>query len=219
MGPMVHAAPVLSLVASSSIDAGSTTQLQLQIEGDPAATTQLLGWQTSLKIEPQIGSTGSVLFSGGAVPSQDYLLGANGQGLAGVPASPTIRITLFDADTSNPLQGGTIGVGEILRLANIEIQSSSDATGAFDISLIDEAPAAPGALAYRTQWTNVAIEDMQFGNLPRNSNSVSLATISVAAVPEPNSFACLMILVSAIGFYDWLRCRLGRQHCQRSTSH
>lgn len=150
IGPIVHAAPVLRLVASSGVDAGSTAQLQLQTEGDAVATTRLLGWQASLMIEPQSGSTGSVFFSGASIPSEDYLLGVNGQGLSGVPTSPEIRITLFDADTSNPLEGGTIGVGEILRLADIQIEATIDATGEFDASIMDEGPTAPSTQAYRT---------------------------------------------------------------------
>lgn len=208
IGQDITAAPVLSVVASSSFGAGSTTQLQLQIEGDPALTTQVLGWQASLMIEPQSGSTGRVFFSGASIPSQDYLLGVNGQGLSGVPTSPEIQITLFDADTSNPLEGGIIGVGEILRLADIEIDSTSDATGEFEISIIDQGPIAPSTRSYRTQWTNGAIEDVQFGNAARNSNPVSLATISVTAVPEPSSFTFLLILASTIGYRYWIQHRL-----------
>ena len=207
VSPVVQAGLVLSSVLSSSVRAGSATQIQLQIHGDPTVMTQVLGWQVSLQVEPQTGATGGVRFSGATIPSQDYLLGVNGHGLSGDPVSPVSRITLLDADTSNPLEGGTIGMAETLRLADIEIQSSSDATGMFKIALIDEGPTSPGALAHRTQWTNDAIEDMQFDNVARNSAPILLGTVSVTAVPEPNAFTYVLVVISAIGAQDWLRRR------------
>ena len=205
VGHVASGAPVLSLVAPSSLDAGVTAQLQLQVEGDAVVATQVLGWQASLKIEPQSGSTGSVFFAGASIPSQNYLLGVNGQGLNGVPTSPEIRITLFDADTSNPLEGGSIGVGEILRLADIEIGATGDAAGDFDVSIIDEGPMAPSTMAYRTQWTDNALEDVQFGNVARNSIPIPLATITVTAIPEPCSLAYLLSLAIGVGFHHRIR--------------
>lgn len=152
----------------------------------------LTAWQLSLAIVPEAGATGSLSFVSPVVPTAseppNYLLdGINST----IIVSENLGNSLLAFDFS--LTGGRqVPIEPGANLLQIELQSSSDASGTFGIYAL-------GGQG-ESEWSDatplpIGPSVRQFANLP--TGQILLGTVNVD-VPEPSSFLLFAVSIFVI---------------------
>lgn len=158
----------------------------------PDATEDYLtGWQLALRIVPQPGATGSVEFASPVGPTAaeppNYVLDGINFGISATNSGDE----LLAFDFNFPASGGVeVSTTPEDGLVTVELASSIDAVGTFDIVAV----AGPGL----TEWTDAATPIQQvrrFLNVPVGIGTAVIGRV-IVEVPEPHTItatACLLV--------------------------
>lgn len=199
---------------SLELQPGGTGLFTFSATNDAGAISEdFLGWTMGFQVLPSGVTSGSLtvgeLFNAATnpavlgveveitQPNQIFVLANSGT----INGSTGFRsMTINSLDTLATLQGSTS-----YNLGDLTFTASPDAAGTWNVYAVQQAD--PFA---KTYWTDAALADGQFGNLPQSggNSSVLVGTISVNAVPEPSS---LMLAASAIVASGWFGWRSRRQ--------
>lgn len=165
-------------------------------DSDTSSPDGLVGWQLSLRVIADAGATGNVSFVSAAEPSDYLLSGVN----LGIDATLSSTDFTNDGILVNDLDASLFGVlvpGAPTNLVDIALTASAGASGTFRLV------AFPGATA--TAFADIALDEVEFDNVPFRGGPVTLATFSTsAAVPEPGS-ATVFGLIAVSACFRWRR--------------
>jgi len=173
------------------------------------AAVQMSGWQIAIRIVPLGGATGTVTVD---VPSRAYQPGhiiADPFPAAApynVANTPIAGDQVFGSN-SNSFSAYTVNASG-QNLLGLKFNASGLASGDFDVRLVE--------VNENSLWTDGAFSNQPFfvnGTqlTLQSSNSLSLGTISVAAVPEPSS---LLLSGTVVGLAAWRARRKKRKQAE-----
>ena len=195
----VHADLVLNTGGSKSFAAGQISDSYVVQATVASSSSTVAGWQTSLQIVPDLGSTGTVTFQSVVAASTDYVLGSLGNGIAVTFNAAMDRVQALDYDApAGGVTGITHSVASVVSLNSLTFAASPSAVGTFGLYAIDEP-------SWRTQWTDwsgTLATSQQFTNLAKGTTtapgSLRLATLTVSAIPEPGGVLLSVVTLAAI---------------------
>jgi hypothetical protein len=184
----------------------------------------LAAWQLAIRIVPIAGATGTVTIDQAslAYPS-NYIFPSGDRFPAGapytVPNTPTAG-DLAIGGNANSFNGYTV-TGSGQGLLDLKFNASAGATGSFDIRLVE--------VNQNSYWTehrptavfpapNYVDQPFRVNGTPltlQTPGSLSLGTISVAAVPEPSS---LLLSGAVVGFAGWRARRKRRKEAEAAAT-
>lgn len=183
---------------------GSSAFVTVPLFNDTGTPTlnHLAGWQVSLRIVPQLGSTGTVSIDTATIgyPANNVLHDPF------PAAAPQLTISGGDVtvtSTNADFTGDTVpNSGKALFV--VRVNASPTALGLFDLVVFND------AAGNRTNWTDSAFTNQAFTNAPFVSGNV-LTLGTITAVPEPGSLLICVAGCLATGAYGraWRR-RRGR---------
>lgn len=138
----------------------------------------MTGWQLRLRIISAAGATGSIHFRDAFQPGANYIFEGRTDGISG-GIDPSDATMLFSFDTDNTFAGVAPDAGKTL--LSVNFFADDMATGDFQVQAL-------GNLG-DTEWSDTALNDREFANVPFDDQYVTIATVHIRTVPEPSALA------------------------------
>jgi hypothetical protein len=173
-------------VPSAELRAGESRTLTLRLRNESAEIAQLAVWQAGMRLTPTAGAVGAVEIYEAEVPSPYVFDGLPTFGFMPVFGTETPSAALILSDgVGDALASGTVDAAATSNLAELTIHADSSSQGVFHLVV---SPHSDELL--ENFWViPQTFEPLNFVNSgPEVSESERiLATITVVAMPEPNS--------------------------------
>lgn len=159
-----------------------------------AITENFLAWTIGIQVLPAGSPVGTLTIGALSQPGTNPLpageVDLTQPTLATLAGGATINGTsqyyLTNASATGFLN--TVDSNGFYNLGALSLSASGDAQGTWNVYAVQQ-----GGSFYKTYWTDAALDDVDFGNLPRGSSgsntSLLIGTVTVSAVPEPVAFA------------------------------